>query len=237
MSQPSSDSRKGGLLKRLASLFRGGDAEADARGRSAAAPAAEASVSPSAASPSAPAQLRITPEPTPNPNSTKFTVNRRLVDGPGRTIERAAAAETSPLAAKLYARQEITGVYIGAGFVTVTAEENVNWFDLADFITDTMRQHLESGAPVVAGAVAENAPFKSYSEVEAGIIDILNNEIRPAVAMDGGDIVFAGFEDGVVLLHLRGSCHGCPSSLMTLKMGIERRLKEEFPEVIAVEAV
>lgn len=190
------------------------------------------------ADPPAPAVV-ITPQPTPNPNSTKFSVNRRLLDGPGRDFPEPDAAADSPLAFRLFHRPEVRGVFIGPGFVTVTASADADWFALADFVKEALEAHIASGEPAVAatGGPEQRSPADDATAIEQGIQRVLNTEIRPAVAMDGGDVTFDSFRDGVVYLRLRGACSGCPSSLMTLKMGIEERLKEDFPEIRSVQAV
>lgn len=183
--------------------------------------------------------LTVVPEETPNPASVKFCVNRRLLDGAGYDFPSPSAASSSPLATKLFANEQVRGVYIGPGFVTITADLDADWFALADYVTDALRNHIESGEPVLVAPDGRvlTPHAKSESEIEAGIVAVLDGEIRPAVAMDGGDVTFAGYSDGVVQLRLRGACSGCPSARMTLKMGIESRLRELFPEIVAVEAV
>jgi Fe-S cluster biogenesis protein NfuA len=144
--------------------------------------------------------------------------------------------EVSPLAARLFAVEGVTGVFVAASFVTVTKRADVEWTDVAQTLVDAIRTSRETGEPALGPGFAEAAAGPGDAVVER-IQRILDEEIRPAVAMDGGDIVFAGFRDGIVELYLQGSCHGCPSSTMTLKMGIEQRLMEEIPEVKGVEAI
>ena len=183
------------------------------------------------------APLSIIPENTPNPNSTKYNVNRTLLKGAGRDYPNAAAAKASPLASELFMLPNVAGVYIGSNFVTVSTTPGNDW-GTRPLVTQALESFLNSGKPVVAGSEQPEAPqARAWTEIETGIIRVLENEIRPAVAMDGGDIVFERFEKGVVKLHLRGSCHSCPSSVVTLKAGIENRLKQEFPEIVAVEAI
>jgi Fe-S cluster biogenesis protein NfuA len=181
--------------------------------------------------------LTITPESTPNPNSIKFKVNRVLVAGAGRDFPDAEAAKQSPLAQELFLINGVRGVFIGSNFVTVSMTADNVW-GMRPLVEGTIETHLAAGKPVVTGGdqpVTE--PVKPGSMIEAGILRVLENEIRPAVAMDGGDITFSSYENGIVKLHLRGSCHSCPSAVVTLKSGIENRLKQEFPEIVGVEAV
>lgn len=185
------------------------------------------------------ADIMIRPEPTPNPASVRFVLNCPVLEGGTAEIRDAATARArSPLAAKLFGLAAVEGVFLGTNFVTITAGPGVEWNSLAASVIDLVRAHMAAGEPVLIGA-PDPAPEGSHdeSEVAQGVVRIIDEEIRPAVAMDGGDVVFSHFENGVVYLQLRGSCHGCPSALMTLKMGIERRLQEDFPEIVAVEAV
>jgi Fe-S cluster biogenesis protein NfuA len=181
----------------------------------------------------------IRPEPTPNPASVRFVASCAVLEGGTADIKDAASArERSPLAARLFGLAAVNGVFLGANFVTVSAEPGVDWNSLAASVIDILRGHLSAGEPVLIGEPdAAPAGAHDQSEVAQGVMRIIDAEIRPAVAMDGGDVVFDSYQGGIVYLQLRGSCHGCPSSLMTLKMGIERRLQEEFPEIVAVEAV
>jgi Fe-S cluster biogenesis protein NfuA len=183
--------------------------------------------------------LTINPEMTPNPNCTRYAVNRTLLSGAGRDFPNPDSAVNSPLARELFLLPEVTGVYIGADFVTVTTKTSNNWA-LPPLVRQCLQFHVSSGQPAVIDAASPatngDAPIK-MSEAAAGIIRILETEIRPAVAMDGGDIIFNSYDKGVLKLQLRGACHSCPSSLVTLKNGIEARLKKDFPDLIAVEAV
>jgi Fe-S cluster biogenesis protein NfuA len=169
----------------------------------------------------------------------RFVVNRVVLEhGSAEILDAKAAAARSPLAAKLFVLEGVTSVLLGAYFVTIGAQPGVNWRALAGLVMETMREHLSSGRPTLTGAPdAPPSGARDQDEVARGIMRVIDEEIRPAVAMDGGDVVFDEYRDGIVRLHMRGSCHGCPSAAMTLKMGIERRLQEKFPEIVAVEAV
>jgi len=181
--------------------------------------------------------LTIVPEDTPNPNSNKFTVNQTLLSGAGVDFPNRTAGQASPLARELFLLPGVRGIYLGPNFVTVSAEAP-NWWTLRPLVMQTIETFLATGQAIVADApTATDAPNPQFSVIEAGIIQLLETEIQPAVAMDGGYIGFAGYENGIVKLQLRGACHSCPSSMVTLKVGIENRLKQQFPEIQSVEAV
>lgn len=179
--------------------------------------------------------IHIHAETTPNPHTLRFVVNRELIAAGSVNFRDPASAKRSPLASALFEISGIQGVLIGQGFVTVTKSPETLWADLAQNCTHVLRSVLETVEDVVGqGTVGETAPVAmpgGDDPVSAKIQEILNTEIRPAVAMDGGDIIFYGFKDGIVSLHLQGSCSSCPSSVMTLKMGVENRLKMLIPEV------
>ncbi|MCZ7647964.1 MAG: NifU family protein [Planctomycetota bacterium] len=187
----------------------------------------------------APVEIRV--EATPNPNSHRFAINRRLFEGPGRDFAHPGAALDAPLAQELFRMPGVRGVFVGPEFVTVTMQEGTSWGNVRGLIKDLLEEFVKSGRapfdPDAAPPPRQGHAAAPGSNLEQQIVEVLDREIRPAVAMDGGDIVFAGFEKGVVKLQLKGSCHGCPSSLMTLRMGIENRLKMQFPEVESVQAV
>jgi Fe-S cluster biogenesis protein NfuA len=176
-------------------------------------------------------------EPTPNPNTLKFNVHQTLLASGSADFPTKESAQRSPLAAKLFGIAGVTGVFLGRDFVTITKSGAGDWQGLVASVTQTIQQHLAAGEPITAQADAGAAAAGGGSDLERKIREIIDREVRPAVAMDGGDIIFIGFQSGIVKLHLQGSCHGCPSSLMTLKMGIEQRLRRTVPEVVAVEAV
>jgi len=174
---------------------------------------------------------------TPNPNTLKYSVNRELLSkGAANFVKKEDAEQKSPLAAKLFAIPGIIGVMIGKNFVTITKAEDGDWDAVHKGATATIESHLQANEPVVT-EVAGDAHKGGTTEIEQRIKEILDNEIRPAVAMDGGDITFEKYEAGVVYLYMQGSCAGCPSSTATLKVGIETRLREAIPEVLEVVAV
>jgi len=176
-------------------------------------------------------------ERTPNPNSIKWVLGRPVVEGAASAQFDAAPSSTiSPLAARLFAIEGVTGVFLASNFVTVTKRPEVEWTDLAQPIVDAIKACLGEGGRALGPAFQpENA--LAEGEVVDRIRQILDEEVRPAVAMDGGDIVFSAFRDGIVELYLHGSCSGCPSSTATLKLGIEARLREAIPEVQGVIAL
>ncbi|QQR43292.1 NifU family protein [Myxococcus xanthus] len=179
---------------------------------------------------------------TPNPSTLKYVVDRRLLAGGAVNFTNPEDAQAkSPLARKLMDVRGVTAVMIGTNFVTVTKGEEGEWDELNDEVMSTLDTHLTANEPVVdeaaLAAAREAAGQGASGTVEGRIQDILDSEIRPAVAMDGGDITLDRFEDGIVYLHMKGACAGCPSSTATLKMGIEGRLREMIPEVLEVVSV
>jgi Fe-S cluster biogenesis protein NfuA len=175
---------------------------------------------------------------TPNPNTLKYSVNRELLaHGAANFTRKEEADRRSPLASKLFAIEGIAGVMIGKNFVTVTKAENGDWESVHKNCSQLIEKHLSSGETVIEDEAGKPAEPAGGTAIERKIREILDNEIRPAVAMDGGDITFEKYENGVVYLYLQGSCSGCPSSTMTLKMGIETRLREAIPEIREVVSV
>jgi Fe-S cluster biogenesis protein NfuA len=178
--------------------------------------------------------FRMHAERTPNPQSIKWVLSQEIVPtGTTANFRAAVAADVSPLAARLFALPGIEGVFLASHFVTVTKREELEWTDVAQGVVDAIKAHVASGEPALGPAYAPESEAPEGS-IEERIQAILENEIRPAVAMDGGDVVFAGFHDGVVEVVLQGSCAGCPSSTATLRFGIEARLRDEIPEVTRV---
>ncbi|WP_224247303.1 NifU family protein [Hyalangium gracile] len=178
---------------------------------------------------------------TPNPSTLKYVVDRRLLSsGAVNFTNREDAEKKSPLALKLMDVKGVTAVMVGLNFVTVTKGDEGEWDELNDAVMATLDSHLGANEPVVdeeALKASRAASGVVEGSVEQRIRDILDAEIRPAVAQDGGDITLDRFESGIVYLHMQGSCSGCPSSTATLKMGIEGRLRELIPEVTEVVSV
>jgi len=176
-------------------------------------------------------------ERTPNPNSIKWVLSEPVVQGVAAAhFDTAPAAEVSPLAAALFAVEGVVGVFLGPNFVTVSKREELEWADLAEPIVGGIKGWVASKTEAL-GAAYEPPDRGDEGELVSRIVAILENEVRPYVQQDGGEITFAGFQDGIVQLYLQGSCAGCPSSTVTLKHGIESRLREELPEVLGVEAI
>ncbi len=185
-------------------------------------------------------EVYVSLEFTPNPNTLKYSVNRELLEkGAMNFVQKSDAEKRSPLAARLFEVSGIAGVMIGKNFVTVTKTEEGDWDVVHKNSSSVIEDHLTKNLPVLDSALSQDQEGHKGgdSEIEKKIRDILDREIRPAVAMDGGDITFEKYEAGVVYLYLQGSCSGCPSSTMTLKMGIETRLREAIPEILEVVAV
>lgn len=183
----------------------------------------------------------IQTEQTPNPATLKFLPGRDVMaggtHGASADFPTAETAGRSPLASALFGIEGVRGVFLGGDFVTVTKEDGRDWQFLKPAILAAIMEHFTSGQPLFsAGAGNETTASEEDGEVVAQIKELLETRVRPAVAQDGGDIIFRSFEDGVVYLHLQGSCSGCPSSTATLKAGIENLLRHYVPEVREVRA-
>ncbi|WP_339703165.1 NifU family protein [uncultured Sphingosinicella sp.] len=178
---------------------------------------------------------------TPNPATVKFLPGRAVM--PSGTIDFSSpeAAEASPLATALFSLGDVTGVFLGSDFISVTrAEGGSDWRELKPQVLGIIVDHFASGAPLLnenATAEDEIEDDPETADIVVQIKDLLETRIRPAVANDGGDIIYKGFREGVVYLQMQGACSGCPSSTATLKNGIENLLKYYVPEVTDVRAV
>lgn len=182
-------------------------------------------------------EFSLRAERTPNPHSVKWVVSRTLVAGGGSaSFDAAPTRDASPLAARLFAIDGVVGVFLASSFVTVTKRPDVEWPALAQPLVDALKAFAASGEPAL-GPAWNATRVRCEGGVEERIQRILDEEIRPYIAQDGGDVVFAGFRDGRVELYMQGSCSGCPSSTATLKQGIESRLREAVPEVQEVVAL
>ncbi|HWA61536.1 MAG TPA: NifU family protein [Caulobacteraceae bacterium] len=182
----------------------------------------------------------IQTEATPNPAVLKFLPGRELLKSGTREFRDAGEAAASPLAAALFAVDGVTRAFFGVDFLTVTKAEDRDWSHLKAPILAAIMDHFTAGEPVLADAEAmddEDVYEGEAAQIVAEIKDLLDSRIRPAVAQDGGDILFSRFEPatGVVWLHMRGACSGCPSSSATLKAGVENMLRHYVPEVTRVE--
>jgi Fe-S cluster biogenesis protein NfuA len=174
---------------------------------------------------------------TPNPSTLKYVVDRRLLPSGSLTLSSLEEAQKrSPLGEKLFGVKGIISVMLGTSFVTITKGEDGEWDELNDQVMTILEGHLGANAPVITGDLPV-AARPAEGPVEMRIRQVLEEEIRPAVMQDGGDIQLERFENGIVYLQMHGACAGCPSSTMTLKMGIEARLQESIPEVREVVSV
>ena len=182
----------------------------------------------------------IQTEQTPNPATLKFLPGRAvLASGTADFTGVEDAAGRSPLASNLIEIDGVAAVFFGADFITITKSSDKEWHVLKPAILGAMMEHMTTGLPIMSDVTADDgasAATEEDSEVVGQIKELIETRVRPAVAQDGGDIVFEGFDEGVVYLQLRGACAGCPSSSMTLKMGIENMLKHYIPEVTEVRA-
>jgi Fe-S cluster biogenesis protein NfuA len=190
--------------------------------------------------------MLIQTETTPNPSTLKFLPGQTVMTGGTRDFATPEDAEASPLADAIFSTGDVEGVFFGRDFISVTAAPGVEWRDLKPQVLNVLLDHFSSGAPLFKTGSAAGIAVASDNEVEdspedaevvAQIRELIDTRVRPAVAQDGGDIVYRGFRGGTVFLALQGACSGCPSSAMTLKNGIESLLKHYVPEVETVEAV
>lgn len=184
----------------------------------------------------------IQTEATPNPATLKFLPGRTVLPTGTREFrDRAEADPVSPLASRLFAVDGVTGVFLGSDFISVTKGED-DWQLLKPAVLGAIMEHYLSGEPALSGAEADgDAAHEDYApedaELVATIKELIETRVRPAVANDGGDIIFHGFRDGTVYLKMQGACSGCPSSTATLRYGIENLLKHFVPEVEQVQPV
>lgn len=193
------------------------------------------------------ATMLIETEPTPNPATVKFLPGRAVMGSGTRDFASPEEAEASPLANALFSLGDVTGVFFGGDFVSVTIASGSEWSDVKPDILATLLEHFSANMPLFApGTAAEIAvpadddgfaDDPADAEIVEQIRDLIETRVRPAVANDGGDIVYRGFDKGTVYLKMQGACSGCPSSSATLKNGIEQLLKHYVPEVTEVRAV
>jgi Fe-S cluster biogenesis protein NfuA len=182
----------------------------------------------------------IQTEATPNPATLKFIPGKPVLADGTADYRRKSEAASSPLATRLFDIDGVEGVFLGSDFISVT-KGGAEWQHLKPMILGAIMEHYLSGAAIVEDDGANDDEGGSYDpkdeEVVVTIKELLETRVRPAVAQDGGDITFSGFRDGVVYLHMRGACSGCPSSTATLRHGIENLLRHFCPEVQEVRAV
>ncbi|MEM6666796.1 MAG: NifU family protein [Pseudomonadota bacterium] len=182
----------------------------------------------------------IQTEATPNPATLKFLPGRAVLEDGTADFRDLESAASSPLAKRLFDVPGVAGVFLGSDFVTVT-KSDAEWQHLKPAILGTIMEHFMSGAPVMAGASDAGDLAEEFDPADAETVEtikeLLDTRVRPAVAQDGGDITFQGFRNGIVYLHMRGACAGCPSSTATLKHGIENLLRHFVPDVTEVRPV
>ena len=190
--------------------------------------------------------MLIRTELTPNPATRKFLPGEPVMDTGSRDFADAATAQASPLASALFDTGFVEGVFFGRDFISVTASPGASWNDIEPDVVGILLDHFVSGSPLFAAGTAagihvdDSAQFED-DPADAEIIDqikeLIETRVRPAVAQDGGDIVYRGYAKGTLYLAMQGACHGCPSSAITLKNGIEGLIRHYVPEVESVEAV
>jgi Fe-S cluster biogenesis protein NfuA len=182
----------------------------------------------------------IQTEQTPNPATLKFLPGRTVIASGTANFPDLEAASRSPLAQKLFALDGVTGVFFGYDFVTVTKASELDWYALKPAVLGVIMEVFTTGEPIMladAATTGESTANAEDDDIVSQIKELIDTRVRPAVAQDGGDIIFQGFEDGIVYLHMQGSCSGCPSSTATLKAGIENMLRHYIPEVQEVRPI
>jgi Fe-S cluster biogenesis protein NfuA len=179
----------------------------------------------------------IQTEATPNPATLKFLPGRTVLPEGTLDIPDAADAAKSPLAERLFNISGVAGVFFGSDFITVT-KRDAEWQQIKPAILGAIMEHFMSGVPIVTDTADESDDDEFFEDDDAEIVatikELIETRVRPAVANDGGDITFRGFRDGVVFLHMKGACSGCPSSTATLRHGIQNLLRHYVPEVVEV---
>lgn len=184
----------------------------------------------------------IQTEATPNPATLKFLPGQTVMQAGSADFPAAEGASASPLASRIFAVDGVGGVFLGPDFVSVSKTDAVDWAHIKPAILGAIMEHYQSGQPVMSGDASDEASGHAShdgpdGEIVVQIKELLDTRVRPAVAQDGGDITFHGFDRGVVYLAMKGACAGCPSSTMTLKHGIENLLRHYIPEVTEVRPV
>ena len=184
----------------------------------------------------------IQTEQTPNPQTLKFLPGKVVMDDGTAFYQKISEADNSPFARRLFGIDGVSGVFFGSDFITITKSEQYDWQVMKPSLLGGIIDHFNSDEKTVEKS--DNKVFKKSledsedeSEIVKQIKELLDTRVRPAVAMDGGDIIYNNFEDGIVYLKMQGACSGCPSSTATLKMGIENMLKHYIPEVLEVRPV
>jgi Fe-S cluster biogenesis protein NfuA len=183
----------------------------------------------------------IQTESTPNPATLKFLPGQTVLEVGTADFPTADTASASPLATRLFGVDGVTGVFFGIDFVTITKADAVEWDHIKPALLGAIMEHFQSGQSVMGAGHKATSGHAEHTGEDGAIVEqikeLLDSRVRPAVAQDGGDITFHGFERGIVYLHMQGACAGCPSSTLTLKMGIENLLRHYIPEVTEVRPV
>ncbi|MCE2687858.1 MAG: NifU family protein [Rickettsiales bacterium] len=186
----------------------------------------------------------IQTEQTPNPATLKFIADGHIITEAGNFEfkNQKQAVSKSPLALQLFEIKAIESIFIAKDFIVITKNDDTDWKAIKTEIIATIIDFIVGNKPIIFEGIDEDSKNShsvndNDSEIVKQIKELLDIKVRPAVAMDGGDIIFHSFEDGIVKLHLKGSCSGCPSSTITLKSGVEQMLKHYIPEIIAVEQI
>ncbi len=183
--------------------------------------------------------MNIQTESTPNPSSLKFLPNQVVMKKGTIDFRNEKEAKRSPLALNLFKIDGVEGVFFGSDFISITKGDDQKWQMLKPSILETIMEYYKSGAAIMLQEEEDNTDTSNVEDNEAviKIKEIIDTKVRPAVAKDGGDIIFQSFDNGIVYLRMQGSCSGCPSSTATLKAGIENMLKHYIPEVREVRPV
>jgi Fe-S cluster biogenesis protein NfuA len=185
--------------------------------------------------------MYIQTQETPNPNTVKFIIGIEILKQGTHHFNKEDDYSQSPLAIHLFEIDGVKSVFLGKDFVSITKDDDIDWDKINSCVLASLVDYFIAGRPVIEEKAAKKNKKKKASEetskIEEQIIELIDSKVRPAVAQDGGDIIYNKFENGIVYLELHGACHGCPSSTMTLKQGIENMLKHYVPEVESVEAI
>ena len=183
----------------------------------------------------------IQTEQTPNPQTLKFLPGKVVMDEGTAFYQTTEEASDSPFAKRLFSLDGVEGVFFGSDFITITKSQSTEWEIMKPLILGSIMDHYNSGdATILKMQTKENKSLEKNdndTDIVKQIKELLDTRVRPAVAMDGGDIIYDSFKDGIVYLHMQGACSGCPSSTATLKMGIENMLKHYVPEVQEVRPI
>tara|TARA_B100001109_G_scaffold250767_1_gene244336 strand:- start:262 stop:825 length:564 start_codon:yes stop_codon:yes gene_type:complete len=183
----------------------------------------------------------IQTEYTPNPQTLKFLPGKVVMDNGTAFFQNVEEASNSPFAKRLFDLKGVEGVFFGSDFITITKTQSIDWQIMKPLVLGSIMDHYNSGDEVINKEQKKENTSLDKNENDTDIVkqikELLDTRVRPAVAMDGGDIIYDSFKDGVVYLHMQGACSGCPSSTATLKMGIENMLKHYVPEVQEVRPI